>query len=231
MISAIHEEADELVVQKEADKAAENAAMIAAYAKKKGQSQKKTCTNCKRIGHTKEECFQKGGGKEGQAPWDKKKKEAAKANAASTEDTNDDVSLAVTYFPTEPLEALSAAHAANNVIIDCGATRHFTPNRSDLENFTEIEPKPIKAANGRILQATGKGDLKVTFPEFAFTLISVGTLDGKGFQVNFDDGICTISTPKPSRRVIGRIPLSNGLYRTSIAPKNAPASTEIAVAA
>jgi hypothetical protein len=250
MISAIHEEADELVVQKEADEAAENAAMIAAYAKKKGQSQKKTCTNCKRIGHTKEECFQKGGGKEGQAPWDKKKKEAAKANAASTEDTNDDVSLAVTYFPTEPLEALSAAHAANNVIIDCGATRHFTPNRSDLENFTEIEPKPIKAANGRILQATGKGDLKVTFPmgtgnkptkatlqgvyyspEFAFTLISVGTLDGKGFQVNFDDGICTISTPKPSRRVIGRIPLSNGLYRTSIAPKNAPASTEIAVAA
>ena len=143
-------------MQKEADKAAENATMIAAHTKKKELSQTKKCINCKRKGHTKNECYQKGGGKEGQAPWDKKKKEDTKANAASMEDANYDISLAVTCCPTEPLEALSATHTANNVIIDWGATQHFTLNRSVLENFTTIEPKPIKATNDRILQATGK---------------------------------------------------------------------------
>ncbi|KIL66129.1 hypothetical protein M378DRAFT_33011, partial [Amanita muscaria Koide BX008] len=108
----------------------------------------------------------------------------------------------------------------------------------------------IKAANGRVLQATGKGDLKVLFPmgagheptkvmlkgvyyspEFAFTLVSVGTMDGKGFHVNFGDGKCTVYTPKPSRRVIGRIPKSNGLYRIMLAQKGTSDAAEIAVAA
>ena len=51
-----------------------------------------------------------------------------KANATLTEDANDNVSLAVTCFPTEPLKALSAVPTSNNVIIDCGATCHFTLN-------------------------------------------------------------------------------------------------------
>ena len=192
----------------------------------------------------------KGGRKEGQAPWDKKKdnqrdekrdgkkgeKRTGKANAASIDDTdNDDISLAVTYCPTEPLEALAVHPTNQSAIIDCGATRHFTPNRSDLVNFVSIEPKPIKAANGHILKATGKGDLRVILPmgencqptkamlrniyyapEFAFILISVGTLDKKGFQINFDNGICTIRTPKPNRHTIRVVPQTNGLYRVSI---------------
>ena len=111
-----------------------------------------------------------------------------------------------------------------------------------------IEPKPIKAANRCILQATGKGDLRITLPmgsgheltkvtlwgvyyspEFAFTLISVGTLDGKGFQVDFDNGTCTISMPKPSHQVISHIPLSNGLYHVLLAPKEALTSTKVAL--
>jgi hypothetical protein len=32
------------------------------------------CDNCRRQGHTKEKCFQPGGGQEGQAPWQKDKK-------------------------------------------------------------------------------------------------------------------------------------------------------------
>src|SRR6266550_3277062 len=247
IITSVHKEADELVVQKEADKAAENAAMIAAYAKKKEQSQKKKCSNCKKTGHMKEECFRKGGGKEGQAPWDKKKKDEAKANAASTED----VSLAVTYSPSELLEALGATPATTIAIMDCGATQHFTPNRSDLLNFTEIEPRPIRAANGQVLQATGRGDLGILFPmkngqkpvkatlrgvyyspDFTFTLISVGTMVKKGFRVVFEDDICTISTPKPTRRIISDIPVSNnGLYKVSITPKGDSSGTEIATVA
>jgi hypothetical protein len=199
IIAAIHEEADEAKVQKEADKAAENAAMIAAHIKKVEEKRKKKCINCKRPGHTKEDCFRPGGGKEGQAPWDKKKP-TAKANIASSEATEDikddeDLSLAVSCHPAEPLEAITAMLQTHTAIIDCGATRHFTPDRSALFNFTQITPRPIKAANGRILQATRRGNMKVLLPmgegheptrvtlrevyyspEFAFTLISVGTM-------------------------------------------------------
>ena len=256
IIAAVHEEADEQKVHKEADKAAENAAMVAAHTKRHAVK----CTNCKRTGHKREDCFMKGGGKEGQAPWDKKKddqkdgkkegKHTGKANVASTDDAdNEDVSLAVTCCPTEPLEALATYPANCSAIIDCGATRHFTPNRSDLINFVTIEPKDIKAANGITLQATGRGDLKIIFPmgennqptritlkdvyyspDFAFTLISVGTIDRKGFSVNMEDGICTVRTPKPERRTIGHIPLSNGLYRVSIAT-NGPSGSDLALAA
>ena len=100
------------------------------------------------------------GGKEGQGPRDKKKKDEAKANAASTEEADEDVSFAVTYSPDGLLEALGATPATTVAIMDCGATQHFTPNRCDLLNFTEIEPRPIRAANGQVLQATGRGDLK-----------------------------------------------------------------------
>jgi len=197
--------------------------MVAAQAKRRSEKKNVKCSNCKRNGHKMEDCFMKGGGKEGQAP--------GKANAASIDDTdNDDISLAVTYCPTEPLEALAVHPTNQSAIIDCGATRHFTPNRSDLVNFISIEPKPIKAANGHILKATGKGDLKVILPEFAFTLISVGTLDKKGFQINFDDGICTIRTPKPNRRTIGVIPQANGLYRVSLAQNGSSGPEEALVA-
>ena len=210
IISAVHEEADELKVHK--DKAAENAALATAHAKK-ANGQKKKCANCKHTGHSKEDCFWKGG-KEGQAPWDKKKDGNAKANTATAED---DVSLAVTCNPDKPLEALTSLPAAQNAIIDCGTTQHFTPNCANLTNFTEIPPKPIKAANGHTLQATRCGDLKILLPmgkdqptkatlqnvyyspDFAFTLISVGTMDKKGYQINFDNGICTIWMPKPNR--------------------------------
>jgi len=128
--------------------------MVAAHTKKRAEKKKVKCTNCKRDGHKREDCFLKGGGKEGQAP--------GKANVVSMNDTdNEDVSLAVTCCPTEPLEALATYPASCSAIIDCGATRHFTPNRSDLINFITIEPKDIKAANGVTLQATGRGDLKI----------------------------------------------------------------------
>ena len=257
IIAAIHEEADEQKVHKEADKAAENAAMVAAHTKKHAEKKKVKCTNCKRNGHKREDCFMKGGGKEGQAPWVKKKddhgkkegKHTGKANVASTDDTdNEDVSLAVTCCPTEPLEAFATYPPSCSAIIDCGATRHFTPSRSDLINFVAIEPKDIKAANGVTLQATGRGDLRIVFPmggndqptritlkdvyyspDFAFTLISVGMIDRKGFSVNMEDGICTIRTPKPECRTIGRIPLTSGLYRVSIATSG-PSGSDLALA-
>jgi hypothetical protein len=59
----------------------------------KGQKSKPnvTCDNCGRDGHTKPDCYLKGGGKEGQGPWQKKSKKGKKktnetAAVAKTED-------------------------------------------------------------------------------------------------------------------------------------------------
>jgi hypothetical protein len=100
-----------------------------------------------------------------------------------------------------------------------------------------------------MLQATRRGDLKILLPmgkdqptkatlqnvyyspDFAFTLISVGTMDKKGYQINFDDGICTIRMPKPNRCTIGLITQTNRLYRVSIAPQGTTNSPEEALAA
>jgi hypothetical protein len=75
LITFIYEEADNKAAEKNVDKAKDNAAMAAN--KEKGKSKSKSdkyCNNCKKKGHMKENCFVKGGGKEGEAPdWWKKK--------------------------------------------------------------------------------------------------------------------------------------------------------------
>ena len=109
------------------------------------------CTNtpnCGRRGHTSDQCYEKGGGKEGQAPewWNKMKKAKANkvsANAAESKTAEKDepdnfAMLASTT--SDDLTALTCtsdfhaeAHAASNhsgIIINSGASCHFSPDRS-----------------------------------------------------------------------------------------------------
>jgi len=160
-----------------------NAAMVAHQKGKgrgKGGSSKsksdRYCTNCEKEGHTKDQCWQEGGGKAGEAPsWWKphekkgkdKKKGSSGANAAEKPDSDsenyaflvanpiddedqENVALAVTS------DFQSEAHAASQssgIIIDCGATNHFSPNASEFKNFHATSPEPIRAADGRTFSA------------------------------------------------------------------------------
>ena len=243
LIQAVLKEADHQAVAKNAEKAAENAAMIAATNKRSTKGKKSLrCSNCKRSGHINSDCFAKGGGKEGQWP-DKKKKDEKVATVAKEDDVEDvaliaipdkedeDLALAVTSDFQEDARALSASASNDGIILDSGATHHFSPQCSKYINFTPITDSPIKAADGRILNATGKGDMRLSFPmgpkqkatsvllknvyyssSMAFTLISVSHIDNAGFALHIENGICAISTPKPNARIIGHIPLIRGLY-------------------
>ena len=80
LIAFIPEEAQHHVINNEFSKDAEST--LAARTKKSEKPKRKkkdkaqsdiTCKNCKRTRHGTSDCYQKGGGKEGQAPWNKKK--------------------------------------------------------------------------------------------------------------------------------------------------------------
>ena len=147
LIAFIYEEADNKVAEKNVDEAKDNAAMAAN--KEKGKSKPKSdkyCNNCKKKGHTKKNCFMKGGGKASEAPdWWKKKfrKDESKgtaANAANKEEENfaflthtENFAPVVTSDFQE--EALAAGIAEHRTIIDCGASNHFSPERERLLNY------------------------------------------------------------------------------------------------
>ncbi|PPQ82237.1 hypothetical protein CVT24_012925 [Panaeolus cyanescens] len=151
------------------------------------------------------------------------------------------VALVLYNLPTtpnvEPHEAPSYALQSNNrsymgAVLDCGATEHYTPCRDALTNF-----KPIKetthVADGRVVDALGKGDLTITVPcgslgttevtlsdvyyvpQFSFTLVSIGRiLTNSNCQVLFkkapNPGAILINE---SNVVFGRVPLVRGLFR------------------
>ena len=218
-----------------------NTAMMAPASKSKdgkgksksGKSNKSSkddvlCTNCDCPGHTKDQCWAEGGGKEGQAPdWWKKVTKGKKASANVAEnkstDTNepDNFAMLASTFPDDETALTctsdfhSEAHAASNqsgIIIDSGASHHFSPDRAKFLNYQEfITHEPIRAADGRTFRALRKGDIQILLPNgnkstritlkevyyspiMAFTLISVSCVDRAGFSLLIKGGICEIKT-------------------------------------
>jgi hypothetical protein len=135
------------------DKANENVAMLASKGgrgKKKGKQKvdsSKVCMNpnCLKVRHIVQNCFQKGGGKEGQVPWDRKKRKVSTANTALTND-DEDVALITTVGLNDEL-ALSMSRTEPAIIINCGAMHHFSSNHEKFTTFMEITPQPIKSAD------------------------------------------------------------------------------------
>jgi len=115
------------------------------------------CGNCGRDNHDTPECFQKGGAKEGQAPWQKKAAKAACTNVTSTsmkEDTSD-VIYAFTCTSSYANAAARPKGTYSDSVLDCAATDHFCPEEVRFENYRKIKPSPITAADGGTFNAIG----------------------------------------------------------------------------
>ncbi|KAJ6624487.1 hypothetical protein B0H10DRAFT_1673962, partial [Mycena sp. CBHHK59/15] len=57
--------------------------------------------------------------------------------------------------PLSDIQFSAYIHACD-MIVDGGATRHFSPDLDNFTNFKEIPQVPIRAADGRSFSATGK---------------------------------------------------------------------------
>ncbi|KAJ3995860.1 hypothetical protein F5050DRAFT_1535708, partial [Lentinula boryana] len=102
------------------------------------RSPDKRCKNCQRVGHLAEECFRKGGGKEGQyPPWWKGRKDTnlgtSTANTvAITPDVVPEVGELTQYYG---LAAISEEGGGNEIYADTGASDHFFRERADFITY------------------------------------------------------------------------------------------------
>ena len=117
-----------------------------------------------------------------------------------------------------------------DAMLDSGASRHFSPHRSEFHDFEAIDHE-IKTVDGRTFKAVGKGNVRIVLPndrsttpvllkdcvyapEMAFTLISVSRLAKVTRGVTFN-ATHAVVTHKQGH-VMVRIPKSQGLYRSSV---------------
>src|SRR3984885_491352 len=109
-----------------------NATESAQRAVGKSSRPKPICTNCKKSGHSKENCYAKGGGKEGQAPWNKKK-DAKKDDVRPADKANIASELAdVAYISASESNSQSPRDIW---ISDSATSSHICNNRDCFETF------------------------------------------------------------------------------------------------
>ena len=115
-------------------------------------------------------------------------------------------------------------------IYDSGCSKHLMPYHDALESFIEIPPKSFPAVNKQNMTAVGMGKMTINVPdgadvsqlkltevlyslEVGYTLVSVGWLDEKGFEIIFSGGKCTIKGPNGEH--VGAVPKTKGLYHVA----------------
>src|SRR5262245_30941426 len=208
--------------------------------RKPGKNSNVKCNNCSRKGHVESDCFRPGGGKEGQAPWQKdqdKDKDKDKAKSANKVTDNNAKSekgegkYAFTVFSKDDQHALTASADKSEAAVDSGASVHYCPDRSKFVTYEKVTGPAIYAADGRAMKAVGKGNIEIRLPnkgdhtkvtlqdvyhvpDMTTTLISVACLDKAGFIAHFGRGLCRIEAP--DNKVIAEIPLQHGLYALGV---------------
>jgi transposase InsO family protein len=117
-------------------------------------------------------------------------------------------------------------------LYDSGATRHISPYKSDFASYTTLDPPVyLNAANQQRFPAIGTGTLSIHAPNGAapsiltlhdvlhapavgYTLVSIGTLDKKGYRTSIGGGTLELFSLRGER--VARIPqTTRGLYRTA----------------
>ena len=247
LMAFLIEEAQHRLINEQRGKNAELA--LAAYSKSSGKikSAKKDksdkpksdleCDNCKQKGHVTEDCFAKGGGKEGQALWQNKGKQKEAATIVEAKDDEEEMfAFTCTSDYTDIAAATPVLKSSFGTCIDSGASNNYSPDQTKFSNYQEID-KDISTADGHVVKAIGMGDLhlelpngsktmKVTFkdaihsPSMAFTLLSIGKLDTSGHKVTLQKQMCTIQDSKGS--TIVQIPHLQGLYKVIMDNKDKP---------
>ena len=177
LIAFLTEEAQHRVINDERTKTAESALAAHRRRQKRGKPHRErkaqrpepgvTCENCNKPGHTKPDCWSKGGGKEGQGPRrsGSKKGEKAKESAAVAKvDENDLFAFTCTSDYTAEAKALNISNENCRACLDSGMSNHYCPNHNKFENYQVLTGCYVITTDGRRLKAIGIGDVHIELP-------------------------------------------------------------------
>lgn len=170
------------------------------------------CENCGKRWHSKDRCWAKGGGREGQGPKSKEK-EAGNEKEKEVAATATEYHLAFAAITAEDeslsydaAKTLSRNSSHDSWFIDSGPTSHMTNDFDNFTTYNSITPVEIQVAKSSVtFRAIGCGTIAktmmlkdrrtvVTFhnvlytPELSANLLSVSQLDDAGVNLKFGSG-------------------------------------------
>ncbi|KAF8682958.1 Reverse transcriptase (RNA-dependent DNA polymerase) [Rhizoctonia solani] len=207
-------------------------------AKGKGKDKGPPCKNCAKTGHTKKECWGKGGNAEGTGPHQKRRAaKEAKEKALNAAPKSESAKVALTNNGNDSEPTLYALPATNNRscasswLLDSGASRHMTPNRHWFATYQSLStPINIQVGNGNRIPAIGVGRVLVTLknrqgqetkayiksvlhvPDLSASLLLVKELVDGGTDVMFKHGGAILVSNKGQGKEVGYARASGQLY-------------------
>ncbi|KAG8474588.1 hypothetical protein CXB51_031227 [Gossypium anomalum] len=170
--------------------------------KSKGRSKSsnrgKTCNFCKKKGHIKSECYKL---------QNKIKREAANQKGKQPENSGE-ADVVEDYSDGELLVAsVNDSKVSEEWILDSGCTFHMSPNRDWFTTYETVSEGVVLMGNNASCKIAGVGTIKVKMfdgvvrtlsdiryvPELKRNLISLSTLDSKGYRYTAESGVLKIS--------------------------------------
>ncbi|KAG8472381.1 hypothetical protein CXB51_035329 [Gossypium anomalum] len=170
--------------------------------KSKGRSKSsnrgKTCNFCKKKGHIKSECYKL---------QNKIKREAANQKEKQPENSGE-ADVVEDYSDGELLVAsVNDSKVSEEWILDSGCTFHMSPNRDWFTTYETVSEGVVLMGNNASCKIAGVGTIKVKMfdgivrtlsdvryvPELKINLISLSTLDSKGYRYTAESGVLKIS--------------------------------------
>ena len=135
--------------------------------KKKAKAQSDiVCKHCDRPGHSQPDCYLKGGGKEGQAPWQTKKSKPKQQEAvivAIDKENNELLVFTCTLNYVAVANELDVPKSKLGMCIDSRASRDYHPHQSKFVTYRSVKCK-ITIADGQMLNMIRMGDLQLELP-------------------------------------------------------------------
>ncbi|KAG8489513.1 hypothetical protein CXB51_017534 [Gossypium anomalum] len=170
--------------------------------KSKGRSKSsnrgKTCNFCKKKGHIKSECYKL---------QNKIKREAANQKGKQPENSGE-ADVVEDYSDGELLVAsVNDSKVSEEWILDSGCTFHMSPNRDWFTTYETVSEGVVLMGNNASCKIAGVGTIKVKMfdgvvrtlsdvryvPELKRNLISLSTLDSKGYRYTAESRVLKIS--------------------------------------
>ncbi|KAG8479138.1 hypothetical protein CXB51_029778 [Gossypium anomalum] len=158
----------------------------------------KICNFCKKKGHIKFECYKL---------QNKIKREAANQKGKQPENSGE-ADVVEDYSDGELLVAsVNDSKVSEEWILDSGCTFHMSPNRDWFTTYEIVSECVVLIGNNTSCKIAGVGTIKVKMfdgvvrtlsdvrhvPELKRNLISLSTLDSKGYRYTTESGVLKIS--------------------------------------